>query len=101
MASLNVGAVEAARDVRFLPVCDQGRNALISQFPDDDLGNRDGASHSRPAFRFDLGLARFLSGRTCCSFRAREAEQPGRAFFRAAAARAATSSVTRCARVRY
>jgi hypothetical protein len=35
-------------------------NALISQFTDDDLGTGTGVNIAVHAFRFDLGLARFL-----------------------------------------
>jgi hypothetical protein len=61
MASLNVGAIEAARDVRFLyQFVIKDANAMISQFTDDDLGTGTGVNIAVHAFRFDLGLTRFL-----------------------------------------
>jgi hypothetical protein len=61
MASANLGVVRAPRDVRFLyQFAIKDANSLISQFTDDDLGTGSGVNIAVHAFRFDLGLTRFL-----------------------------------------
>jgi hypothetical protein len=61
MASANLGTVKGPRDVRFLyQFAIKDANSLISQFTDDDLGTGSGVNISVHAFRFDLGLTRFL-----------------------------------------
>ncbi len=61
MASANLGTVKGPRDVRLLyQFAIKDANSLISQFTDDDLGTGSGVNIAVHAFRFDLGLTRFL-----------------------------------------
>ena len=61
MATMNLGAVKGAGDMRFLyQFAIKDANALISQFTDDDLGTGSGVNLATHGLRFDVGIARFL-----------------------------------------
>jgi hypothetical protein len=61
MATLNAGEIRKAGDVRFLyTYTEKDANSLISQFTDDQIGTNTGVNIRTQAFRFDVGLTRFL-----------------------------------------
>jgi hypothetical protein len=61
MGSVNLGSIRERWDRSFLyQYAIKDANSLISQFTDDDLGTGTGVNIGVHAFRFDLGLARFL-----------------------------------------
>jgi hypothetical protein len=61
MASINLGAVRNAGNVRLLyQFTIKDANSMISQFTDDNLGSGSGVNIAAHAVRFDLGLTSFL-----------------------------------------
>ncbi len=61
MASVNLGSVKKAGDVRALyQFAIKDANSMISQFTDDDLGTGSGVNVAVHGFRVDVGLTRFL-----------------------------------------
>ena len=61
MVSANLGSVRQRGDVRGLyQFAIKDANSMISQFTDDDLGTGSGVNLAVHAFRFDLGISRFL-----------------------------------------
>ena len=61
MASVNMGQIRKARDMRFLYQYSwKQANSMIAQFTDDDLGTQSGVNTRVSSIRFDLGLTKFL-----------------------------------------
>ena len=61
MGTVNFGAVKKLGDWRVLyQYAIKDGNSLVSQFTDDDLGTGSGVNIATHAFRFDIGLAKFL-----------------------------------------
>jgi hypothetical protein len=83
MASMNLGAVRERGNVRVLyQFAIKDANALISQFTDDDLGTGSGVNIAVHAFRFDLGLMRFLQWQNLLFIQTeRRASNPADQFF--------------------
>jgi len=60
-ATLNVGDIKKAGDVRFLYLyAVKDANSMVSEFTDDQVGTQTGVNIRTHAFRFDIGLAKFL-----------------------------------------
>jgi Putative porin len=61
MATLNAGDIQRAGDVRFqYAYGEKDANSMISQYTDDQFGTNSGVNVRTHAFRFDVGLTRFL-----------------------------------------
>ena len=61
MGILSVGSIKKHGDMRFLySYSVKSANSLIAQFTDDDLGTATGVNTRVHAFRYDLGLTKFL-----------------------------------------
>jgi hypothetical protein len=61
MGTVNFGAVKKLGDWRVLyQYAIKDGNSLVSQFTDDDIGALSGVNIATHAFRFDIGLAKFL-----------------------------------------
>ena len=83
MASVNVGSVRERGDFRLLyQFAVKDANSMISQFADDDLGTGSGVNIAVHAFRFDLGLTRFLQLQNLVFLQhQRSASTPSEQFF--------------------
>ena len=83
MASVNLGSVKKAGDVRALyQFAIKDANSMISQFTDDDLGTGSGVNIAVHAMRLDVGLTRFLQFQNLVFFqRQRRASNPAEQFF--------------------
>ncbi len=83
MASVNLGSVKQAGDVRALyQFAIKDANSMISQFTDDDLGTGSGVNIAVHAMRLDIGLTRFLQLQNLVFFqRQRRASNPAEQFF--------------------
>lgn len=83
MASVNLGAVRKAGDLRTLyQFAIKDANSMISQFTDDDLGTGSGVNIAVHALRFDLGLTRFLQWQNLLFIQnQRRASNPSEQFF--------------------
>ena len=83
MASANLGSVSKAGDTRLLyQFAIKDANSMISQFTDDDLGTGSGVNVAVHAFRFDLGLTRFLQWQNLVFLQhQRRATDPSAQFF--------------------
>ncbi len=83
MATMNLGDVKGAGDVRFLyQFAIKDANALISQFTDDDLGTGSGVNVATHGLRFDVGIARFLQFQNLFFIQnQRRASDPSNQFF--------------------
>ena len=61
MGILSIGSVKKRGDMRVLySYSVKSANSMIAQFTDDDLGTATGVNTRVHAFRYDLGLTRFL-----------------------------------------
>ncbi len=60
-ATLNVGEIKKAGDVRFLYFyVVKDANSLVSEFTDDQVGTQTGVNIRTHALRFDIGLTKYL-----------------------------------------
>ncbi len=82
-ASINLGAIKNAGDVRFLyQYLIKDANALISQLTDDELGTGSSVNIAVHALRFDFGLTRFLQWQNLLFIQnARRGNNPDELFF--------------------
>lgn len=79
MFTANLGATRKAGDMRFLyQYARKEASSMISQYTDDDLGTGVGVNIYVNAFRFDLGLTKFLALQNLFFFeKPLEANRPG------------------------
>jgi hypothetical protein len=83
MGTVNFGAVKKFGDWRVLyQYAIKDGNSLVSEFTDDDLGTNSGVNIATHAFRFDIGLAKFLQWQNLVFITdERRASNPSQLFF--------------------
>ena len=83
IATASVGAARKLGEMRFLySYSIKDANSIVSQFTDDDLGTQSGVNTAVHAFRWDLGLTRYLQFQNLFFFQdARRGNNPAQGFF--------------------